>query len=119
MPPHLRVVLCTDVARTPGAFLVLKLRAFRGRAKDKDAYDLFWLVKHYPGGLPAFAEVVLHYRGRDDLAWALTELLERFLAPPSLGPVGVAMFLLGQVDEDIQREVAGVMRALLARVREE
>ncbi len=35
----------------PGAFTVLKALAFSYRGENKDAYDLYYVLKYYGGGL--------------------------------------------------------------------
>lgn len=40
-------------------FIVLKIFAVRGRMNDKDAYDLVWVLTHWPDGPAGAAEVAM------------------------------------------------------------
>lgn len=42
----------------PAAYLAAKADALRGRNKNKDAYDIIWLVESWPGGQAELAPVI-------------------------------------------------------------
>lgn len=97
----------------PGAYVVLKALAFRERGENKDAYDLYYLVRNY-GSRPADVASRLEPLLEDLLARkALRILQEDFLDRDSLGPLRVAKFIKGEFDEDIQADVVGFVRQLL------
>lgn len=96
----------------PGAFLVLKLLAFKGRGENKDAYDLWYILQ-------TRTDCAARYRSlRDDAKAreALAILQEDFTEGGRIGPRRVAEFLFGSADEDFQADVAGLVRALIAEV---
>ena len=98
----------------PGAFVVLKALAFDGRGDNKDAYDLFYLVRNYGNGVVDVAESLRPLIG-DESAKKAMELLRRdFLDHDGLGPRRVAEFLVGGPDDEIQADVVGFFRELLA-----
>jgi hypothetical protein len=101
----------------PGAFTVLKARAFRNRGEPKDAYDLTYVLSYFEDGPGAIGRSI---RGLLDdgitqktLAW----LEEDFSELDSAGPLSVARFRVGQPDDEIQADAQGVVRELLRLVR--
>lgn len=93
----------------PGAFVILKALAFRLRGANKDAYDLFYLLRHVVAGL---ADIVrrLKPHANDPVAReALTMLREDFAEIDSVGPRRVAEFLLGTSDDDLQADARGLV----------
>lgn len=98
----------------PGAYVVLKSLAFDSRGENKDAYDLFYLVRNYGAGPDAVASHLEPIIG-DPLAVRAVEILKRdFLAHDGLGPRRVAAFLTGAGDDEIQADVAGFVGRLVA-----
>ena len=97
----------------PGAFVILKSIAFRLRGENKDAYDLYYLVRNYGTAVSDVAsrlQPLLHDR------WArqgIRFLKEDFLSHDSIGPRRVAEFLLATPDDEIQADVTGFVRQLL------
>jgi len=97
----------------PGAYVVLKALAFSLRGKNKDAYDLFYLVLNYGSGVE---DVVSHLRpllNDSSTQEALNILRRDFLDAAGLGPRRVAEFIRGGPDEGIQADVMGYVRRLL------
>lgn len=97
----------------PGAFVVLKALAFRMRGVNKDAYDLFYLVRNYGSGL---ADVVERLRPLQDSAHCLTALevlREDFLDEDALGPRRASEFLVGGPDANLQADVVSAISELL------
>jgi len=93
----------------PGAFVILKALAFRLRGENKDAYDLFYLLRHLVAGL---ADIVrrLGPHANDPVAReALTMLREDFAEIDSVGPKRVAEFLLGTSDDALQADARGLV----------
>ena len=80
-----------------GPFLALKLRAFCDRQQPKDAFDIFYTILHYDGGIEAaiaaFAEEVR--LGNPACTDALRTLREHFASETSPGPVKASHFVLG------------------------
>lgn len=93
----------------PGAFLILKALAFRLRGENKDAYDLFYLLRHLVAGL---ADIVrrLGPHANDPVAReALAMLREDFAEIDSVGPKRVAEFLMGTSDDILQADARGLV----------
>jgi predicted nucleotidyltransferase len=98
----------------PGAFVVLKALAFHIRGENKDAYDLFYLLRNYGRNI---LDVAAHLRPLlpdASAAKALGYLRADFLDADAIGPRRVAEFLYGRPDPDTQADVAGFVRRLLA-----
>jgi hypothetical protein len=98
----------------PGAFVILKALAFRSRGENKDAYDLFYVLRHLRVGL---AEIVrrLEPHAEDPSAReALAVLKDDFAEIDSVGPRRVAEFLLGAPDDALQADVRGLVLDFLA-----
>ena len=97
----------------PSAYVVLKALAFRDRGENKDAYDLYYVVRNY-GSHPADVTSRLKHLLEDCQAKkALRILQEDFLNRDSLGPRRVAAFIKGTPDDDIQADVVGFIKQLL------
>ncbi len=96
-----------------GAFIALKALAFQARGYNKDAYDLYYVVRNYGRGI---RDVAARLRGvlREPEAADIPRILRsNFLDVSGLGPVRVAQFLSGSVDEQVQADVAGFMSQLI------
>jgi hypothetical protein len=96
-----------------GAFVVLKALAFHLRGENKDAYDLFYVLRNYGTNV---ADVVAELRpllSDPSTQQALTYLADDFHHANALGPRRAAAFLFGRVDQDTQADVVGYVRQLL------
>ena len=99
----------------PGAFVVLKTLAFDQRGENKDAYDLYYVIRNYGRGVDDVYEC-LHPLLREAETQKALEILNRdFLMPESIGPSRVARFLYGAETPDLQADVAGFVRELLSK----
>jgi len=78
------------------AFLVMKGMALHDRLKEKDAWDIYFTVTKYPGGLDALAREIEPHLGHGLVQEGLQKIAEKFASPEHMGPVFVADF------EDIQ-----------------
>ena len=87
---HLTVE-CRVAAIVP--FLVMKGMALADRLKEKDAYDIYYCVRQYPGGLAALADAFRPHMGNRLVHEGLTKIKEKFLSPDHAGPKWVADFL--------------------------
>ena len=95
----------------PGAFVVLKALAFRGRGENKDAYDLYYVVRNYGAGLEDVAARLRLVTDDAHAQHALAVLREDFLDPDGVGPRRVAEFLVRGPDPEIQADVVGFVKA--------
>jgi hypothetical protein len=73
-------------------FLVMKAMAMATRLKEKDAWDIYYCIRNYPGGIERLAE---EYRSilKNKLAQeALAIIAGKFASPEHVGPKHVADF---------------------------
>jgi hypothetical protein len=99
----------------PGAYVVLKALAFGSRGENKDAYDLFYVVRNFG---TAVEDVAAHLRpllSDPAAADAIAVLRRDFVDHEGIGPRRVAEFQMGGPDEIIQADVVGFVRQLLER----
>jgi hypothetical protein len=99
----------------PGAFVILKALAFGTRGENKDAYDLYYLIRNYGFGVDdvlKHLDPILH----DPKTQEALKLLHRdFSDPDGVGPRRVAEFLYAAPDDELQADVAGFIRELLRK----
>ena len=91
---HIRVVSIM-------AFLVMKAAAL-GRGKSKDAYDIYFCLKHWPGGVDELARLFEPVRKHGLVSGMCQKLREKFASPEHAGPKDVADFL--DLSDDEERE---------------
>lgn len=97
-----------------GAFVVLKALAFHVRGENKDAYDLFYVLRNYGGGVADVAAQVRPLLVDPITAEAMGCLRSDFQSLGSIGPSRAAEFLYGRPDPETQADVVGFVRQLLA-----
>lgn len=98
-----------------GAFVVLKALAFHIRGENKDAYDLYYLIRNYGRNV---TDVVAQLRPLqlDAKAQEALEYLQAdFQEPEAIGPRRVADFLYGRPDAETQADAFGFVRQLLVQ----
>jgi hypothetical protein len=94
--------------------LATKGLALKGRYKEKDAYDIYFVLRYYEGGPRKAAEEVRSFLGESIVAEALEEIKDKFGNVRSEGPFQVAYFLAPgdeRLRERIQGETYAVLRA--------
>jgi hypothetical protein len=96
----------------PGAFVVLKALALGNRGENKDAYDLFYVLRHLPSGLPDIVRRLEPHANDLFVREALGTLKENFAEIDSVGPRRVADFL-GGTDDAVQADARGLVLDLL------
>jgi hypothetical protein len=101
----------------PGAYIVLKALAFEGRGENKDAYDLFYVLRNYRSSIDDVFVRLEPLLDDEEANKALVILGRDFTDPESIGPRRVAEFITGGPDDDIQADVVGFVGQLLARTR--
>ncbi len=102
----------------PGAFVVLKALALRSRGERKDAYDLHYVLKHWPTGLPDVAARV-HSLTQDSLvSTALEYLRDDFGSIDSIGARQLDRFLGGEDSDDefLRADASGLVLEFLRLV---
>jgi hypothetical protein len=96
-----------------GAFVVLKALAFRIRGENKDAYDLFYLLRNYGRGVADVAAELRELLSDGSAQKAMECLRGDFKDADSTGPRRAAEFLFGQPDAATQADAVGFVRQLL------
>lgn len=101
-------------------FLVMKAFALHGRLKEKDAYDIWFCLRHWPGGPPAIAALLQPAVARAEVSRAIELLEGRFRSVDDFGPQAVAAFIDSpNADERafLARDAFERVQALLAALR--
>lgn len=101
----------------PGAYVVLKALAFRERGENKDAYDLYYVLRYYGSGIDDIAGRLRPLLNDADARSALDILREDFVEHDGVGPRRASAFLnAGQPDDHTQADVVGFTTRLLDRL---
>jgi hypothetical protein len=99
-----------------GAYVVLKALAFDSRGENKDAYDLFYVVRNYGAGVDDVAANLRPLLDDSEAQRALEILQRDFSEPDAVGPMRVAAFVTGGKDDVLQADVVGFVAQLLDEV---
>jgi hypothetical protein len=91
----------------PAAFVVLKALAFGNRGENKDAYDLYYVIRHYPSGPRDIAERLRPHLRNHDVRNGLSILRRDFIRKDGPGPRRVAAFYGRDGDGALMADVAG------------
>jgi len=67
-------------------FLVMKGFALGSRLKEKDGYDIYYAITHYPGGRGALVNAFTPYRRNRLMRESLAIIAEKFASPEHIGP---------------------------------
>jgi hypothetical protein len=97
----------------PGAYVVLKSIAFRLRGENKDAYDLFYLVRNFGTGVEEIVTRLRPLLSDPSAQRSIEYLQEDFQDHEGIGPRRVAEFITGGPDDTIQADVVGFIGQLL------
>ena len=73
-------------------YLIMKTAAL-GRGKAKDAYDIYFVLKHYDGGLNCLAEQFKNVADKPIVQEMIQKLQDKFASEKHSGPKDVADFL--------------------------
>ena len=101
-----------------GAYVVLKALAFDSRGENKDAYDLFYVIRNYGTGVGDVVAKLAPLLDDDEARKAVHILRRDFTDLESVGPRRVAEFVTGGPDDHVQADVVGFVGQLLAGVEE-
>lgn len=99
-----------------GPFLVTKGMALWDRLKEKDAFDIYFCCRYFPGSVEALSEVIKPIINNRLVQEGLGKIKAKFNEVNALGPVAVADFLELQNQEErerIQREAFEFVNRLL------
>jgi len=103
----------------PMPHIVMKAHALDSRAKEKDAYDIYWICKYHPDGRAAIATAFRRKAKDQSVIRAIAFLEEKFGGMDRLGPSHVADFLETEVGnrDIVLRDAYETVQDLLRRVR--
>jgi len=99
----------------PGAFVVLKALAFDQRGENKDAYDLYFVIRNYGSGVDDVCRCLSPLLKEVETKKALEILHRDFSEPDGVGPSRIARFQYKGPDADLQADVAGFTKELLTK----
>ena len=74
------------------------------RKKEKDAYDIYFVIRHYPGGGKALAKEFLPRRKEGLVMEGLQKIKLGFLSADHFGPQWVVDF--SEISDDEVRDIA-------------
>ena len=74
------------------SFIVMKAAALAGRLKEKDAWDILFCLRNYPGGVEAIVEEIAPHVTHGLVQEAVDTLGDKFATVDSIGPKFVADF---------------------------
>jgi nucleotidyltransferase AbiEii toxin of type IV toxin-antitoxin system len=100
-------------------FFVMKAMALHDRLKPKDAWDLYFCLQHYPGGLDALVEEFRPHIEHGLVREGLQKIAKKFASAEHAGPGFVADFedLTDPEDRELrQRDAYERMDILLTRL---
>ena len=99
-------------------YFVMKTSAM-GRGKAKDAYDLYFLIKHYPKGVDGLSKLFEDYKDSKTILEMKEKLAEKFASPNHAGPTDIAAFLGLENEEEIaftKRDAYEQIKALIGKL---
>lgn len=121
--------ICVEAERPDGAidvanvsvvavvpYIIMKTAAM-GRGKAKDAYDIYFIIKHYIGGVKELAKEFEPVRGKNLVTEAKEKLAGKFASENHAGPKDVVDFLDLDDEESIEmtkRDAYEQVQALLS-----
>jgi hypothetical protein len=97
-------------------YIVMKSAALNSRIKQKDAYDIWFVLANYPGGVSAVVESFAPFATHGLVVEAIAVLERKFESPDHFGPSSVAQFLeqTGEDAELTKRDAYERVQALIA-----
>jgi hypothetical protein len=99
--------------------VVLKALALRIRGENKDAYDLFYLLRNYGRSVSDMAAQLRPLLRDVSAVKALEHLQADFNNAKAIGLRRVAEFVYGRPDADIQADAVGFVRQLIAECKQD
>jgi hypothetical protein len=96
-----------------GAFVILKALAFHQRGENKDAYDLYYVLRYYGTTVEDVAARLRVLMSAPDAQRAISHLREDYADVDSTGPVRAAAFLGRSEDEGFRADVVGLVNRLI------
>jgi hypothetical protein len=75
------------------ALLAMKGHALRGRYKQKDAYDVYYCIRNYPGGIEALVHACRPVAEHESGLQGFRVIVQKFDSPDGHGPTCVRNFI--------------------------
>lgn len=100
-------------------YLVMKTAAM-GRGKAKDAYDIYFLIKHYHGGIDAIAREFENCADVNIVKEMLEKLSGKFASEKHAGPIDISNFeeiLDEEENEMLRRDAYEQVQALIGKIK--
>jgi hypothetical protein len=100
-------------------FLVMKGMALRDRLKAKDAHDIYYCIRHYPGGSEALLAIFTPHLHHGLVIEGLHAIADKFFSPTAIGPKSVADFeeIINADDRELrQRDAFERIQTFLKRL---
>jgi hypothetical protein len=85
------------------AFIVMKGIVLVRRKKQKDAYDIEYVLRQYPGSIDAVAAMMEPDLNHGLVKESLQNIADKFETPEHMGPIAVADFLMSNDQEERER----------------
>ena len=101
LPSGAETIVTCKIADVTGC-IAGKGLALKGRYKEKDPYDIYFLLRQYRGGPEIAAKEVLSHLNDPIVKEAVEEIRGKFRTPRSEGPFQVAYFL--EPEDELARE---------------
>jgi len=101
-------------------FIIMKGMALDDRLKEKDAWDIYFCIRSYPGGVDTLAEEFRPHLSHGLIQEGLAKIEKHFAGITSIGPRFVADFEMPEDAEDRERIIRDAFEritALLEKLR--
>lgn len=100
-------------------FIIMKSFALRDRLKEKDAWDIYFCVKNYPGGLERLCEEFIPFINYRSVNEGLLAIRSKFSSIEGVGPSWVVAFeeiTDREAREELRRDAFEQIDALLRKL---
>ena len=97
----------------PAAFIVLKAIAFEDRGENKDAYDLYYVIRNYGRGPEEVADRLRLHLDNPAVQRAVDIIKRDFADEDQVGTARAAEFMDYLEEQDIRTDIVGFMIRLL------
>lgn len=71
-------------------FIVMKGMALTDRLKEMDAWDIYYCLRHFPGGVEALVDIIQPHISHGLVREGFEKIAEKFESPEHIGPKFVA-----------------------------
>ncbi len=99
-----------------GAFIILKALALGRRGYGKDAYDLYYMLQKYSGGIEEISRRINGLPDHAVIPEAINVMKSEFAAIDSTGPTRAALFTEDMYGDEFRADVLGAVQSLLRSI---